>query len=169
MARIIHLSSQTPQQIVNACWQFARAVLWAEQPIGEQEQQRSIALIRQHLDYPVITESSFICFCERILLAREAQLTGQSGYLSQPSVWLHPNYQEGYTGTRQAYDQMLLRRAAVPGYREEYMVFSKHYYRYALYARTCAIAACRRKLLRLKAYGLLTLLYRAIIYCKLSH
>ncbi|NLR58822.1 hypothetical protein HGH93_11965 [Chitinophaga polysaccharea] len=168
MARIIHLP-QTPVRICTAAWQFARAVLWAEQPTSEPEEQRTVALIRQHLDYAVITESAFISFCERILLAREAQLTGQSGYLSQPSVWLHPNHQEGYTGTRLAYDQMLLKRAAVPGYREEYAVLSKYYYRYALYGRTCTIAACRRKLLRLKAYGLLTLLYRAVIYSNISH
>lgn len=169
MTRIIQLTNtdhNIADRLALAAWQFAHAVLWAEQPLSDQEQERAAALVRQSLNYPAITESSFICFCERILLAREAQLTGQSSYFAQPSVWLHPGYAEGYMTTKNNYEQLLQKRSEVPGYRIEYNILAFGYYKYQRRLRHSTFSLCRRKLLHHKAFGLLTLLYRAVIYCK---
>ncbi len=171
MTRIIPLSTienTAADQLALAGWQFARAVLWAEQPISNAENQRALALVKQHLLYPAITEVSFGCFCERILLAREAQLTGQSGYLPQPSVWLHPGYGEGYNSTQGQYERLQQMRREVPGYREAYSILAMGFYKYHCRMRRSTFSLCRRKLLRHKAYGLLSLLYRATIYAKFS-
>lgn len=171
MTRIIPLSPierAATERLALAGWQFARAVLWAEQPLGNAEQQRALALVKEHLLYPAITEAAFNVFCERILLAREAQLTGQSGYLPQPSVWLHPGYGEGYSATQGQYECLQQTRRDVPGYREAYAVLAMGYYKYHCRMRRSTFNRCRRKLLQHKAYGLLSLLYRATIYAKFS-
>jgi hypothetical protein len=170
MSRIIPITPPdlTTERLCSAAWEFAHAVLWAEQPLSNDERQRSIDLIKQHLNHPSVTEASFSSFCERILLAREAQLTGGSSYLPQPSVWLHPGYNEGYSMTMHEHRQLQKKRADVAGYRKEYAVLLTGYYKYSFSQRCAAIRVCRRHLLRLNAYGLLTLLYRALIYCKFS-
>jgi len=172
MTRIIPLSPTDPQladRLCTAGWQFTHAVLWAEQPLSKEEVTRVLALVKDHLDYPSVCEHSFTQFCERVLLAREQQLVGMSGYIGQPSVWLHPGNREGYGATELLYDELRNKRQLVPGYRKEYNVLVTGYYKYQLRLRAGAFRVCRRHLLRLKAYGLLTLLYRVMIYSKFSH
>ncbi len=171
MTRIIPLSpidTTTADRLALAAWQFTRAVLWAEQPISKGEEQRAVTIVKEHLLHPAITETSFTCFCERILLAREAQLTGGSGYLPQPSVWLHPGYGEGYGSTQRQYMNLQQKRSEVAGYREAYSVLAMGYYKYNCKMRRTTFNRCRRKLLQHKAYGLLSLLYRATIYANFS-
>jgi hypothetical protein len=169
MSRIITLPPARKSDLLSplhlqslSCWHFAYAALWAEQPLSKHETDSAVMLVRDHL--AVSSPGAFMNFCERILLARSQILTEPSAYLPQPGIWLHPNYEEGYNATQVLHEQMKQKRELIPGYRQEISILAKYYYRYQTAPSKACFDACRRKLLQIKAYGLLQLFYQAIVY-----
>ncbi|PWV45942.1 hypothetical protein C7475_112160 [Chitinophaga sp. S165] len=156
-------------RLCNAAWHFMCAVLWPEQSFDDEEHKRSIVLIRTHLDYPIVMEARFIEFYERLLLAHEAINLGQPNCLPQPSVWLQPHYLEGYSATNNKYQRLLYKRLDVPGYRSDYFILVSNYYKYSYGNRRSTLVTCRRILLRLNAFDLLSLLYRTIFHYSFFH
>ncbi len=165
MSRIIALppSSISPlsttQQLSIPAWHLAYASLWTEQVFNKDEIDRAVVFIRGHLE-----DTSFVNFCERILIARSQSLIEPSCYLPQPSIWLHPGYAEGYASTQSAHCRMQEKQLQIPGYHQEISAFAKFYYQYQRQPNKACFYSCRKKLLGLKAYGLLQLFYQVIAY-----
>jgi len=165
MSRIIALppSSISPlsptQHLSISAWHLAYASLWTEQVFNKHEIDRAVVFIRGHLD-----DTSFVNFCERILIARSQSLIEPSSYLPQPSIWLHPGYGEGYVSTRLVHEKMQEKQLHIPGYQQEVRAFAKFYYQYQRQPSKACFYSCRKKLLGLKAYGLLQLFYQVIAY-----
>jgi len=165
MSRIIALPSKNSptlsptQHLSLSCWHLAYAALWSEQTFSKDEIDRTIILIRGHLN-----SGTFTHFCERILLVRSHSKLETSLYLPQPSIWMHPGYTEGYAYTRLLHKKMQEKQLEIPGYQQEISVFGKFYYQYQREPNKACFYSCRKKLLRLKAYGLLQLFYQVIAY-----
>lgn len=162
-------SVEIAQRLVSAAWSFSYAVLWAEQPIDSKERERAKTLIEEHLNYPRITKKAFINYCERILLTHELIAIEQLSDLPRPSLWLHPSFPNGFNDTSHKHTELIQKRELIPGYRDELYILCSYYHRYNLRPDPSCIVACRKRLIGLKAYPLLSTLYRVAIYSKFSY
>lgn len=162
-------SVKVAQRLVSAAWSFSHAVLWAEQPIDSKERERAKKLIAKHLNYPLITKKSFIDYCERILLTHELITREQLLDLPRPSLWLHPNFANGFNETSNKHTQLIQQREMIPGYRDELQILCSYFHRYNMKPDPSCIAACRKRLIGLKAHSLLATLYRVAIYPNFSY
>jgi hypothetical protein len=143
-----------------AGWHLSHAVLWPEKSFTKIEKERAILLIKGYLvSNP---SSSFIDFCERILLAHLQSVS--TSFHSLPSVWLNEKYDGGYSSTKALHTKCKEMQKQIPGYLSEIHVLARYYYKYQFNASKICVSACRRTVLQLNAYQLLPLFYRIISY-----
>lgn len=103
-------------RLVNTAWIFANTALWNDTEFSPQEIQRSKELIATWLGQEN-SETAFIAFCQRVLLARQ-YVTSQPGrYIPLPSVWLDTDNKLGFAGTGAWYERVNNIRESVPGYK----------------------------------------------------
>jgi hypothetical protein len=149
---------------VQAAWSFAYTILWQEQQFPKNE----IDLARQHIQHyfecATNKKIAFTAFCERILLTNRFLSADRSRFVPLPSIWLNRNYEHGFAGTRSWFQKIQLKRQDVPGYLQHISTIAEQYRQYALKPSAKVFNTCRKKLLELKAYGLLQYFYNSIIH-----
>jgi hypothetical protein len=156
--------SPSIEKLTHAAWQFAHAILWQEQQFYPKEIERTTLEITEYFRLSTDPQKAFIAFCERVVLTNNYLSGEQSRYLPQPSIWFNKNFPHGYTGTLPWYHKMQYMRQQVPNYKEGINTLAHYYWQYTIRPSKKTFAACRKKLLQLKEYGLIRLFYNSIIY-----
>ena len=156
MATIIPLNTTDPANSpIEAGWLLVYTALWQHDTLPKQETGYARQIIRQTLKEGATPKQAFTRYCERILLANRLLQADPSGWIDIPSIWFHPGFIEGFAGTLHLYQQVAAKRQATPGYQQGIRVFAETYWQYIHEPAPAILKRCRKRLLRLKEYGLL--------------
>lgn len=173
MNKIIQLpASSLPHSSVSsyskAGWLLVSNALWQHDAFSKQEiqvvQQKIQQLLRSGHGY----KSTFIEFCERVLLAKRLLQADPTNWIDVPTIWFHPHYAEGFAGTTMVYQQVLVKRQSMPHYQAGVCVFANAYWSYINAPSIAILKQCNNRLLKFKEYGLLQLWNNVIIHFQIQ-
>ncbi len=142
---------------IEASWFLVYTALWQYNNIARSEVAYAQKVIRQTLTDSVDPQHAFLHYCERILLANRLLQVEPAQWVDVPSIWCHPDYADGFTGTLSIHRQYLLKQQIIPGYQQGIATFAAAYWEYISHPGPAILKTCRRKFLRLREYGLLQL------------
>ena len=151
-------------KLSDAAWNFAHTILWPEQEFSREDLSRAMESIHSYFEQARDKKKAFTVFCERIILTHKFVSALSCRFVPNPSVWFNRNYEHGFAGTKSWYQQVQLKREDIPGYLQHISVIACYYLDYTLNPSSKVFHSCRKKLLELKAYGLLQYFYNAIIH-----
>ena len=149
---------------IQAAWSFAYCILWQEQQFPKGETERAKQHIQHYFECAADKKTAFKAFCERIVLTNRFLSAEKSRFVPLPSIWLNRNYEHGFAGTKSWFQNIQVKRQEVPGYLQHISVIADQYLQYTLRPSAKVFNTCRRKLLELKACGLLQHFYNSIIH-----
>ena len=169
MAKIISFSKQQPSVIqsskcVDAGWLLVYSALWQHDSLPKQEVAFAKRAIKQALIDGPNLKSIFIGYCERILIAQRLLQVDPATWIDTPSIWFYPEHADGFAGTQEVYNKVLVKRQSMPDYQRGISVFAEAYWAYVNRPVPSLLRTCRRRLLRLKEYGLLQLWNNVIMH-----
>ena len=164
MAKVISLTnSPANEKLVQAAWHFVCAALWRDQHFLPSVINEAQHYVRLHLAGTGSIRKQFVAFCERVIIAaKQATQTGRS--LSPPTVWLHPDYVDGYKGTFPVYEKICDTRQKIPGYEPGMSILAQYYWNRIGHWPTASFTHLRSRLLRLGETDLLLLCCTVITY-----
>lgn len=168
MTKIITLTvGSSPQPIspalIQAGWLLCYTALWQYESFPDREIGYAQEVINKALLSRMGLKQAFIEYCERILLANRLFHADPSQWVDMPSLWFHPDYSEGFSGTLSVYQQIKTERAMIPGYQRGIKVMANAYWQYLNCPSSIVLKRCRRQLLSLREYNLLQLWNNLII------
>lgn len=102
-----------------AACNFAFSALWNNSNFSKSEIQTGKLYISEILGAAKNPLRGYRNFCQRVLLARQyvAKLPGR--FIPIPSLWLDPEYQNGYRGTADWLNKILTVRESLPDFKIE--------------------------------------------------
>ena len=155
--------SPAPAQIEDSCWLLLYTALWQHDALPAAE----IAYAKQAIHKEFISQETvkqaFLQFCERVLIANRLLQVDPSHWIDVPSIWLHPEYEEGFSGTLGVYNKVVEKRQRTPDYQEGIAAFTEAYWQYLTHPSKVVLKKLRKRLLLLREYGLLQLWNNVII------
>ena len=105
--------------LMEAAWNFSYSALWNDTLFSTKEITAAKARILEYLLLARCPRKAFIAFCQRVLLARYACITGKARMLSLPSEWLDRANAQGFVSTREWLQEIKAVRESLPGYKQE--------------------------------------------------
>lgn len=169
MAKIIPLpisdaKNQPRSAHLEAAWMLVYTALWQYDDLPKPEIAYAQRIIRQALAERSGLKPAFIKYCERIILANRLLAAEPSQWVDVPSIWFHPDYADGFMGTLSTHRQYCLKRQAITGYQQGIATFAAAYWDYINHPHPSILKICRKRLLRLREYGLLQLWNNVIMH-----
>jgi len=104
-------------EVINAAWSVAHTALWNTSLFSNKEMQEAKEWIGLYLINSKDLYKAYSIFCQRVLLARQYISNGNNRYVPLPSVWLNPEYEKGFVGTRNWYEEMMVIRESLPNHK----------------------------------------------------
>jgi len=173
MAKIISFSKHQPKdthasQRVEAGWLLVYTALWQHDNLPKHEIASAKQAIQQALTDRSRLKAAFIQYCERVLIANRLLQVDPAQWIDTPSIWFYPDHAEGFAGTLEVYNKVVVKRQSMPDYHRGISVFAEAYWAFINRPGPSLLRACRRRLLHLKEYGLLQL-WNNVIMLHQSH
>ncbi|MFZ5553564.1 MAG: hypothetical protein ACOZCO_10635 [Bacteroidota bacterium] len=152
------------QNAIRNAWAFVHAALWRNETFTEKEVLNFRYLITEHFDPSVSPEKNFTRFCVRVMLAKRYVQKSPGYRLPRPALWLNKNFENGFSKTKQWYEDLLQKRTLVGAYAQPLFVLARGVYKYSIAPNTPLFQLYREKLHHLKAYNCLDVFYNAILF-----
>jgi hypothetical protein len=170
MAKIITLPQnnlskhQLPiQDYITAAWHLTCFSLWPFEKFGNKTLEECKANIRIHLSGSKSIQAAFITYCQRILLHHKLLQVSPLAHIDTPSLWLHPEFSEGYAFTQSLFNHVEMKRSISPGYQKGILLLTNGYWRYLHDPVPENLSRIYKGLLYLREYQLLQTLSHLIV------
>jgi hypothetical protein len=106
-------------KLVKTAWNFAYSALWNCTQFSSKEINAAKEKIEEYLLLSKNPEKALLIFCQRVLLARQYVNKSPDRFIPLPSLWLDRNYEFGFAGTKNWYDEIKAIRDSLPAYKAE--------------------------------------------------
>jgi len=117
--------SQKVNEIIDAAWNVAQTALWNTSTFSNKEVQEAKEWIGFYFLNSKDLYKAYSVFCQRVLLARQYISRSSNRYVPLPSIWLNPENETGFIGTRNWYEQVMTVRESLPNHKQELKAFGE--------------------------------------------
>lgn len=111
--------------IVDTAWNVAQTALWNTSIFSKKEVEEAKEWISFYFLNSKDLYKAYSVFCQRVLLARQYITNSTNRYVPLPSVWLNPENENGFVGTRSWYEQVITIRESLPNHKMELKAFGE--------------------------------------------
>lgn len=148
---------------VKGGWILSYNVFWLNDHLPKAEVSYAEKAIEKELK-PTGSDSTFLCFVEKLLLSYKLIRKDTSKWIDLPSLWFNPQFAEGFSCMDSIYMVVREKRKTVKKYQKGIQVFSRNYLQYIKDPSDKILKRCHYKLLQLREYDLLQLWNNVIIH-----
>lgn len=106
------------QQTAHTIWLFAYTALWNGESFSATEITSTKKQLTDLLMQPGSVQRNYEEIVQRILLTRAYLNRNPQKYVPLPTEWLNPQNTNGFAGTASWYQQLVLKRKALPLYKQ---------------------------------------------------
>ena len=170
MAKIITLPQNDPvkdqlhlSDYITAAWHLTCFSLWPFERFSNKTIEECKAHISIYLSSNKSIQAAFTVFCQRILLHNKLLQVSPLSCIDIPSLWLHPEFSEGYTSTYSLFKHVEIKRSIAPGYQKGILLLTNGYWRYLHDPVPENLSRLYNGLLHLREYQLLQTLSHLIV------
>jgi hypothetical protein len=162
MSKIVKITKSyqhlTLESYIVAAWNFALLALWPFEKIKKDSIKRSQAYIKEHLSSTPDMQTSFITFCEKVLLIKKVLAASKFSHIDPPVIWLNPTFTAGYSSTGELHRLIVNNRGALPHYLEGITVMAKGYWDFINQPTPLVLMKIHKRLYYHRQYELISLL-----------
>jgi hypothetical protein len=146
------------ESYIVAAWHFALIALWPFEKIKKDRIKRCQSYIKSYLLTTPEIQTSFITFCEKILLINRTLSVSPTPIIDPPTVWLNPDFADGYSATDELHRLIKNNRVMPPHYLEGITVLAKGYWDFINQPTSPILLKIHDRLYNLRQYDLISLL-----------
>ena len=107
------------ERLVNTAWNFSTSALWSNLIFSSKEIEEAKKQIRLYFLQSGNLKNAYTIFCQRVLLARQYLNHADGRFIPLPSIWLDPENEKGFAGTKQWFQKLDAARQSLPYYKIE--------------------------------------------------
>lgn len=111
--------------LINTAWNFAHTALWSTSLFSKKEVNEAKEWIGFYFLNSKNVYKAYSVFCQRVLLARQYLANANNRYIPLPTIWLNPENETGFVGTKEWYDQVKVIRESLPNHKMELKAFAE--------------------------------------------
>jgi hypothetical protein len=161
MAKIINITQSYQSLKIDsylaAAWHFALVALWPFEKIKKEKITRCQSFIKLYLQAFPETRTSFITYCEKILLFNRMQSVTDK-IIDPPGIWFNPKFSDGYASTDELH-RLIKKKRVVPSHHlQGISVLAKGYWDFINQPSPPVLLKMHDRLFNLRQYDLINLL-----------
>jgi hypothetical protein len=162
MSKIIQLNKRfqklTTDVYTAAAWNFALIALWPFEKYSKSKARTCQSYIKRYLLSTPDIQTSFITFCEKVLLINRTLSITNPYIIDPPIIWLNPDFKAGYTSTDELHILIRKKRDVPAHYLEGITCLAKGYWDFINQPTPSILLKVHDRLLYLRQYDLKSLL-----------
>lgn len=146
------------ESYITAAWHFALIALWPFEKISKSRVRICQSYIRRYLLSNSDIQTSFVTFCEKVLLINRTLSITNPFIIDPPVVWLNPDFEDGYASTEELHRIVKKNRDVPAHYLEGISVFANGYWEFINQPTSSVLLKIHDRLYYLRQYGLISIL-----------